>query len=103
MNINPTPASIVAGTARAAAKGGEADKQASEAASQQSVNGKPGGKASDTDAVDAGSEADDRGGSGHEAYDVFESSESETPPESAPPDDQPIPIPSADGHLDFEA
>ena len=103
MNINLTPASIVAGTAHAASKGGETDKRASEAAAQQSVSGKPGGKAADTDAVDAGSESDDRGGNGHEAYDIFESSESETPPDSATTSDQTIPKPSADGHLDFEA
>ena len=75
MNINPSAAASVAGTSHAAARGGDADNQATEATRQQSTTEKPGGKASDSSAVDAGDQAGDRGGNGRQVLDVFERSE----------------------------
>lgn len=72
MNINPSAAASVAGTSRAAARGGEADNQASEAANRQSTAENPAGKANDSSAVDAGDQTDDRGGNGRQVLDVFE-------------------------------
>ena len=60
MNIPPTPvtasgiAASIAGVSRAAARGGEQEKQTTEAARQQSTAEKPGGKSADSAAVDAG-------------------------------------------------
>jgi len=106
MNINPSAAASVAGTSQAAAKGGDADNQATEATRQQSRADAPAGKATDTNAVDAGDQTDDRGGNGQQVLDVFERSEEEeqegdeqeSRPQSNPP--------SADGsgeHLDLQA
>lgn len=72
MNINPAAAASVAGTSRAAARGGEADNQSTEAASRQSAAEKPAGKSTDSSAVDAGDQTDDRGGNGQQVLDVFE-------------------------------
>ncbi len=71
MNINPAAAASVAGTTHAASRGGETDKQASEAARQQSTADAPAGKSSET-AVEAGDQAGDRGGNGRQTLDVFE-------------------------------
>lgn len=73
MNIPPVPpASLVAGTAHAAAKGGETDKQSSEAVSQQQNANNPGGKAVDAISVEKGEKSGDRDGNGREMLDVFE-------------------------------
>ena len=77
MNINPSAAASVAGTSRAATRGGEADNQAAEATRQQTTSEKPGGKAADSNAVDAGDQTDDRGGNGRQMLDVFEKSENQ--------------------------
>ncbi len=71
MNINPAAAASIAGTARAAGKGGESDNQAKEATQQQSVSETPAGKSSES-AIDAGDQAGDRGGNGRQVLDVFE-------------------------------
>ena len=53
MNINPAAAASIAGTARAAGRGGESDNQATEATRQQSTSETPAGKSSES-TVDAG-------------------------------------------------
>lgn len=103
MNINPTSAAAsVAGTSRAAAKGGETDKQAVDATGKQSAAENPGGKSSESNALDAGDQAGDRGGDGRQVLDVFEHPERrDSNPQPAPDEAQAKPAP--DGHLDFEA
>jgi hypothetical protein len=104
MNINPSAAASVAGSSRAAARGGETDNQAIEATRQQSTAEKPAGKSSDSNAVDAGDETGDRGGNGRQLLDVFESSDD---PDNSP--DQMMAernSAAADGtgeHLDLQA
>jgi hypothetical protein len=104
MNINPNAAASVAGSSRAAARGGEADHQAIEATRQQSTAEKPGGKSADSNAVDAGDETGDRGGNGRQLLDVFDRSEdAESSPDQMPPERKSA---SADGtgdHLDLQA
>ena len=104
MNINPSAAAAVAGTSRAAARGGEADNQASEATRQKSAAETPGGKPLDSNAVDAGDQTGDRGGNGRQVLDIFErSEEDETKQEETPSQSNPA---SADGtgeHLDLQA
>ncbi|MFK8111776.1 MAG: hypothetical protein AB8B91_06225 [Rubripirellula sp.] len=106
MNINPSAAASVAGTARAAAKGGEADNKASEATRQQATSEAPGGKASDSSALDAGDQTSDRDGNGRQVLDVFErSEETEAAEEESETQKQP-PAATDDGtggHLDLEA
>lgn len=95
MNIqfNPVnPAASLAGTGRAAARGGEAESQASEAARQQSTAETPAGKSPDQSAVDAGQQTDDRDGHGQQSLDIFERrkkqpDESEAEPEKAAADE----------------
>lgn len=78
MNIPPVPpASLVAGTAHAASKGGETDKQSSDAVSQQQNANNPGGKALDAISVEAGEKSGDRDANGREMLDVFERSSEE--------------------------
>ena len=87
MNINPSAAASLAGTGRAAAKGGEADGQAIENSRQQSRADKPGGKSSQSNEIDAGDQTGDRGGNGRQVLDRFErsdSSEEHSTEESAP-------------------
>lgn len=88
MNIPPTPVTAsgitasIAGVSRAAAHGGEQEKQTTEAARQQNTAEKPGGKSADSSAVDAGDATGDRGGDGRQTYDFFEKQnqpEEETP------------------------
>ena len=74
MNINPAAAASVAGSARAAARGGESDNQATEATRQQSAAESPAGKSSEA-AIDAGDQTEDRGGNGRQVLDIFENSE----------------------------
>lgn len=76
MNINPSAAASLAGTGRAAAKGGEADGQAIENSRQQSRADKPGGKSSQSSEIDAGDQTGDRGGNGRQVLDRFERSDS---------------------------
>ena len=72
MNINPSAsAASIAGTGRAAARGGEADSQAVEATRQQAAADKPGGKSADSNAVDAGDQTGDRHGNGRQMLDQF--------------------------------
>lgn len=79
MNIHPTAASL-SGTARAAARGGQADSAAAESTRQQSTADTPAGKAADSTALDAGDETGDRGGNGRQMLDPFErSGEQEDP------------------------
>ena len=75
MNINPNAAASVAGTSRAAARGGDTDAKVAESTRQQSTAETPGGNQGDG-AVDAGEQADDRHGDGRQTLDVFERSES---------------------------
>jgi len=73
MNINPSAAAAsIAGTSRAAARGGEADAQAIESTRQQATADKPGGKAADSNAIDAGDQTSDRDGNGRQVLDQFE-------------------------------
>lgn len=105
MNINPSAAASVAGTTHAAAKGGDADNQASESVRQQSTAETPGGKAADSNAVDAGDQTDDRGGNGREVLDIFQRSDEEQPQEEQQ-DASPRNPASPDGsgeHLDLQA
>ena len=106
MNINPGAAASVAGTSRAAARGGETDNQASEATRQQSAADNPAGKAADSSAVDAGDQTSDRHGNGRQVLDIFERSE------DAKPDDQqeessgqnnPVSPDGTGEHLDLQA
>ncbi len=113
MNIQPSVAAAsVAGTNRAAGKGGEADNQATEATRRQSTAEQPAGKSPETPGIEAGEQAEDRGGDGREMYDDFnrsgperdredhEDATAERTPEqpglSPPPD-------GSGGHLDFQA
>lgn len=74
MSINPSAAAAsIAGTSRAAARGGEADSQASEATRQQANAEKPGGKSAESNEIDAGEQAGDRDGNGRQILDQFES------------------------------
>jgi hypothetical protein len=103
MNINPNAAASVAGTSRAAARGGKADSQASESTRQQSTTENPAGKASQSSAVDAGDQTEDRGGNGRQVLDVFEREEEQ---QEQPPESQPRQSAGPDGtgeHLDLEA
>ena len=104
MNINPSAAASVAGTAHAAARGGDADNQATEATRQQSTKENPAGKAADSNAVDAGDQTGDRGGNGRQVLDIFErTEEDETKQEETQTQSNPA---SADGsgeHLDLQA
>ena len=80
MNINPSAAAAsIAGTSRAAARGGEADNQAIESTRQQSTSEKPGGKAADSNAIDAGDQTGDRDGNGRQILDQFEHQDAEQP------------------------
>lgn len=73
MNINPSAAAAsIAGTSRAAARGGEADSQAVESTRQQATADKPGGKSADSNAIDAGEQTGDRHGNGQQLLDQFE-------------------------------
>lgn len=72
MNINPSAAAAsIAGTGRAAARGGEADSQAVESTRQQTTADKPGGKSADSNAIDAGGQTGDRHGNGRQMLDQF--------------------------------
>ena len=73
MNINPSAAAAsIAGTSRAAARGGEAEAQAIESTRQQATADKPGGKSADSNAIDAGDQTSDRDGNGRQVLDRFE-------------------------------
>lgn len=123
MNVNPGAVThsaaahaplnaSLAGTARAAARGGESDKQAAEASRQQQSAEKPAGQSPETQ-VDAGDETGDRGGDGRQVLDRFEQRASDGEPEDdaedqagdprpAPP--RVDPAPSGPGQqLDLEA
>jgi hypothetical protein len=107
MNIHPSAASL-AGTSRAAARGGEADNQASEAANRQTVAEQPAGKSNDSNALDAGDPTGDRGGDGRQMLDVFEHGQRDQPGNESgdDPDDVQSASPttqSAGQHLDLEA
>ena len=100
MNINP--AASIAGTARAAAKGGESDKQAADATAKQASAKAPGGKSEDVSQLEPGDQAGDRGPDGRQVLDVFERSEDETHQEEEMPSEE-KPCVDQDGHLDLEA
>lgn len=106
MQIQPgSTLQSVAGTARAAAKGGETDNQASEAAYRQSTAEKPAGKAAEAAGVEAGEQTQDRGGDGRQLYEQFPqrgaSDDRESEDQDATEHDQ-NPLPPS-GHLDFKA
>jgi len=104
MNINPSAAASVAGTSRAAARGGDADNQATEATRQQSTAEKPGGKAADSNAVDAGDQTGDRGGNGRQTLDIFEKSEDQKNGQEETPSPSKSASQAGSGeHLDLEA
>lgn len=116
MQVNPSSAAAsVAGTARAAARGGEADSQAAEATKRQATAENPGGKKAEASAIDSSEQTHDRGGDGRQMYDTFERAkehdEQESQPEETaaeqeatdldvtPPTDPEEPPP----HIDFSA
>jgi hypothetical protein len=103
MNINPAAAASVAGTSRAASRGGEADNQATEATRRQSAANAPGGKTSEA-AIDAGDQTQDRGGNGRQVLDVFEHhEENEDQEEDSQPKQGKNVSPEGSGeHLDLE-
>ena len=104
MNINPSAAASVAGTARAAAHGGDAENQSAEATSRQSAAEKPGGKATDSSAVDAGDQTGDRDGNGRQLLDVFErAGEQEEAQEETPRQPNSVSGEGSGEHLDLEA
>ncbi len=86
MNLNINSAASIAGTSRAAAKGGEHDAQASETANRQITRDSPAGKPNDSSAIDAGEQTGDRGGNGKQMLDVFQHGEDQEQQES-PPDE----------------
>lgn len=105
MNINPNPnaANSIAGTARAAARGGEATNRAVDANNKQATAEKPAGKAADSDAIDPGDQTEDRGGNGQQVLDVFQrGDEEESREESTPKSKKSISPEGAGGNLDFE-
>ena len=106
VNINPNAAAAVAGTSRAAARGGDSDNQATESTRQQSAAEKPAGKATDSSALDAGDHAEDRHGDGRQMLDVFEPSEQAADSEDQPTSPESSTPASPDGsgeHLDLQA
>lgn len=110
MNIQPSAsAASAAGTAHAASKGGESDKQSAEATGRQSVRDAPGGQRPETSAVEGGERLGDRGGDGRQLYDSFERADEQTPGEAeeeqGDPADAPDEPPEAQSgsHLDLEA
>jgi hypothetical protein len=104
VSASPGSAASLAGTSRAAARGGESDNQAIEASRQQSMADRPGGKAPDSNAVDAGDETGDRGGNGRQLLDVFEPSDDpETTPDAPPVDRGSASADGAGEHLDLQA
>ena len=104
MNINPAAAASIAGTSRAAGRGGESDNQATEATRKQSAADSPGGKTSEV-TVDAGDQTQDRGGDGRQVLDVFEQTEgTEEQPEEQEEKRSGGASPEGSGeHLDLEA
>ena len=105
MNINPSAAASIAGTSRAAARGGESDGQAIESTRQQATAEKPGGKSAQSSEIDAGDQAGDRGGNGRQVLDHFEKSEDqenqESPKSSITESEPPTTGPGL--HIDLEA
>ncbi|MDG2223359.1 MAG: hypothetical protein P8L85_18395 [Rubripirellula sp.] len=104
MNINPAAAASVAGTARAASRGGEADNQATETTRQQAKVESPAGATGET-TVHAGEHTEDRDANGRQLYDTFEQGEPETAEqEEAPPGDRKsVNADGIGGELDLEA
>ncbi|GAA5505900.1 hypothetical protein [Novipirellula caenicola] len=117
MQVNPSSAAAnIAGTARAAARGGEADSQAAEATKRQATAENPGGKTAEASAIDSSEQTHDRGGDGRQMYDTFERAkehdEQETQPEEQPGDEHDAADPNAEAastpqepppHIDFNA
>ena len=103
MNVNPSAAASVAGTSRAAARGGEADNQATESTRQQSAADKPAGKSADSSEVDAGDQADDRHGNGRQVLDVFERSDDQDAPSEESSASKPASMDGTGEHLDLQA
>ena len=75
MNVNPAAAASVAGTSRAAAKGGDSDNQATQASARQAAAQSPNGKAEGDNSLDAGEQTSDRDANGRQVFDIFERSD----------------------------
>ena len=106
MNILPSAAAAsIAGTDRAASRGGDADGKRAEATRQQSVTEAPGGKPADSSAVDSGEQTSDRGGDGRQVLDTFEGSKGSEDDEQQDhtPDKKPLSSETQGNHLDLEA
>ncbi len=116
MQVNPSSAAAsVAGTSRAAARGGEADSQAAEATKRQATAENPGGKTAEASAIDSSEQTHDRGGDGRQMYDTFERAkehdEEEQSHDEATVDEETIQadvVPPTDSdepppHIDFSA
>jgi len=103
MNINSAAAASIAGTSRAASRGGESDNQATEATRQKSISDKPAGKSPEA-AVDAGGQTDDRSGDGRQVLDVFEEREPEDENEPESQSQRNLASPDGTGsNLDLQA
>ncbi|WP_144057889.1 hypothetical protein [Novipirellula maiorica] len=116
MQVNPSSAAAnIAGTARAAARGGESDSQAAEATKRQASAENPGGKTAEASAIDSSEQTHDRGGDGRQLYDTFERAkehdEDETPTEEAAAEQDPSDLEATQPtnpeepppHIDFSA
>ncbi|TWU60842.1 hypothetical protein Poly51_11230 [Rubripirellula tenax] len=107
MNIQPTSAAAsIAGTSQAAAKGGDADKIASDATNKQSAADSSTGKNLEVGALDASTKTGDRGGDGRQLYDSFEGhQEKDDEPDAPTPNESQVSQeePASEGHIDFEA
>lgn len=105
MNINPAAAALIAGTARAAAKGGDSDARASQDTARQSAARAPGGKDAADTSIEAGDQTSDRDANGRQVLDIFERNSDESKQE----DSEPTPRSDSqrqsnhEGHLDLEA
>lgn len=105
MNVNPSAAASVAGSSYAASRGGDADNQASEATRQQSKAENPGGKPADSNSLEAGDQAGDRGADGRQVLDTFERSDQqqESSEEETPSEKQSVSQEGTGGKLDLQA
>lgn len=104
VNINPAAAAAVAGTARAASRGGEADNQATETTRQQAKVESPAGGTGES-TVHAGEHTEDRDANGRQLYDIFEQSERETADHQEAPTEhrKSVNAEGVGGGLDLEA
>ena len=107
MNIQPNHSvNSVAGSHRAARKGGESEKQAGELSRATNSGQAPAGESADIDSIDKGDQTRDRNGDGRQALaretDRFEKSGSDDA-NSLPMAHQPIDDEDSSAQVDYEA